>query len=253
MPVGMRAPIPDIREEAERLVTVGRDSDIPLRLLGGLAIELSRPPAQKPLFERVYKDIDLIIRPKDARETRELLSQEGYTPDQEFNALHGRHRLLFYDDANTRQVDVFVGKFAMCHTVPVRGPGIGPESTIPLAELLLTKLQIIELNAKDQSDILNLLFCHELSDHDDGTVNVRYVADVCALDWGLWRTCKLNVDRSGEAIAAADLNDAARGTLTRRLNGLWERIQATPKSTKWRLRDRVGDRVRWYEEPDDIG
>lgn len=253
MSVGTRKPIINIREEADRLVTIGRESNIPVRLLGGLAIELCRPPAQKPLFDRAYKDIDLMVGPKDGRQIRDLLSDEGYSPDQEFNALHGRDRLLFHDDANSRQLDVFVGKFAMCHTIPVRAPGVGPQNTIPLAELLLTKLQIIELNAKDQSDILNILFCHELSDHDDdGAINVDYVAGVCAIDWGLWRTCKLNVDRSGEAVAAADLTDEVRHTLMRRLNGLWAGIDAAPKSRKWRLRDRVGDRVKWYEEPDDV-
>jgi hypothetical protein len=253
MPMETRKPIADIREEAQRLVTVGRQDDIPVRLLGGLAIELSRPAAQRPLFERVYNDIDVMIGPKDGRRIRELLSDEGYTPDQEFNALHGRNRLLFHDNLNERQIDVFVGKFSMCHTVPVRAPAVGPDGTIPLAELLLTKLQIVELNAKDQSDILNLLFCHELTDHDDRTINVEYVASVCAIDWGLWRTCKLNVGRSGEAAAAADLSGDVRDTLTQRLDLLWDRIQAAPKSTKWRLRDRVGDRVRWYEEPDDLG
>jgi hypothetical protein len=42
------------------------------------------------------------------------------------------------------------------------------------------------------------------------------------------------------------LADARRG-----LKALRDQVDAEPKSTRWRIRARVGDRVRWCEEPDE--
>jgi hypothetical protein len=44
----------------------------------------------------------------------------------------------------------------------------------------------------------------------------------------------------------------ASETIEQRLDQLWERIEAQPKSVKWRLRARVGDRISWYELPEEV-
>jgi hypothetical protein len=181
-----------------------------------------------------------------------LLADEGYRPDEAVNALNGRRRLLFYDDGNGRKVDVFVGTFEMCHAIPVSERLDAHPDTIPLAELVLTKLQIVELNEKDLRDLIALLASQPVGNGDDG-INVARIADLLADDWGLWRTSRENVDRvrgglGGYALSAADAQRVVEACDT-----LWAAIEARPKTLRWRMRARVGERRRWFEQPEELG
>jgi len=149
-------------------------------------------------------------------------------------------------------VDVFVGSFRMCHAIPFGDRLKKGEPTVPLAELLLTKLQIIELNEKDVRDTVLLLYGHEIADHDDDAVNGARIAELCAADWGLWRTITHNLKRCAELLGEYDLPDEDRDRVDRRLKQLIERIEAAPKSRGWKMRARIGDRKRWYELPEEV-
>jgi hypothetical protein len=185
------------------------------------------------------------------RATTEVLTSAGYEPDVHFNAFHGAHRLVFYDVANHRKLDVFMGDFSMCHVIPIADRLELEPLTVPLAELVLTKLQIVELNERDQRDIYNLVYHHELREGDSSGIEADYIASLCARDWGLWRTTRATVERCLGNMASYDLEPEASARIAERLKALWKRIEEAPKSTKWRLRSRVGDRVRWYEEPEE--
>jgi hypothetical protein len=167
--------------------------------------------------------------------------------------MNAGRRGLFRDLENGRQLDLFIGSFAMCHRLPIAERLHVDEATVPLAELLLTKLQIVELNEKDLRDILSLLVDHEVGNHDEDTVNGEYVAKLCAEDWGLWRTCTLNIQKASTGIEGFALSGEERAVLARRLDALSGQIEQMPKSRRWKLRDRIGDRVRWYEEPEEVG
>ena len=246
------APRVDIIEEAGRLLEAAAADGVPLRLIGGLAVRLHAPGGLHPAVARSYKDIDFVTVRGKSRQATELIGGRGYVANDEFNAVNGHRRLLFYDLANGRQVDVFVGSFEMCHVIPVAKRLALDPMTVPLAELLLTKLQVVALNEKDQRDILALLHHHEVGDADGEIINGSYIGSLCAADWGLWRTCKLNLQRSAEALATYGFSDEERTQITRRIERLWDMIEATPKSVKWKLRDRVGDRKQWYEEPEEV-
>jgi len=150
-------------------------------------------------------------------------------------------------------VDVFVGRFEMCHTWPLERRLAVTERTIPLADLLLTKLQIFAVNEKDQRDIVNLAHGHKLSDDDRSGINVAYIAERCAGDWGLWRTGTANLERARAALPRFELSQPDEALVTSRLDDIRKRIDAEPKTTKWKLRARVGERVQWYEEPEEVG
>jgi len=217
---------------------------VPLRLLGGVAVRLR---CTGP--DREFKDLDFVTSKKGSGDAQDLLRRLGYEPHVGFNAMNARERLLFFDDAHGRQVDVFVGSFRMCHEIPLEARLEVDAQTVPLAELLLTKLQIIELNEKDVRDAVVLLDEHEATDDDSG-VNAAQVARLCAADWGLWRTITANLDAVASHI---DRYDVDRERVSARLARLQERIEAAPKSRSWRLRARVGDRKRWYELPEEVG
>jgi hypothetical protein len=245
------APLADIVAEAERLLAAARSSNVPIRLIGGLAVYFHTQEIPEPLA-RSYGDIDVATTKGAGRGASELLSSLGYEPSREFNALHGSRRMLFNDPQNERKLDVFVDTFELCHTIPITGRLALDEHTIPLAELLLTKLQVVELTDKDLLDIVTLLYQHDVGPHDDDVINSDFIAGLTADDWGLWRTVRLNVERVGDRVGALPLDAAARARVIARANALWERVEQEPKSRKWRLRDRVGDRKRWYELPDEV-
>jgi hypothetical protein len=245
------APLADLVEEARRVLTLANDRSLPVRVIGGLAIRLHLDD-RHPSLQREIKDLDLVTTRPRARDVLGFFADIGYAPDLSFNTLNSGRRGLFYDLRHERQLDLFVGSFRMCHEIPIADRlDLDPE-TIPLAELLLTKLQIVHLNRKDLSDILALVLEHDIAETDGETINAGLVAKLCADDWGLWRTCKLTLERVREGIGAFDLSTSERELLSSRLTRLWERIELEPKSRRWRLRDRVGDRVRWYEEPEEV-
>ncbi len=245
-------PLPEIIHEARRTIDAARAQDVPIRLIGGLAVRLRADDRFHPELARPYKDIDIVTTKRGGKATIGLLESLGYIPDREFNALHGATRLLFFDLANQRQLDVFVGAFEMCHSIPMTDRILREDMTVPLAELVLTKLQVVKINEKDLRDIVALLLHHEVSDEDGPTINAAYMAELCGGDWGLWRTCKMNIARAREGVAVYGLDEHERATVLDRADAIWARIDASPKSTKWKLRDKIGDRKRWYLDPEEV-
>jgi hypothetical protein len=248
----MTAILTDIVDEAHRVLGAAGRDETTLALLGGLAVRLHASEIP-PSLDRQYKDIDFAVPKGHGRLAADLLDSLGYDPAKEFNALNGRERLLFHDPEHGRQVDVFVGSFRMCHEISFDGRLSPEEPTVPLAELVLTKLQIVELNEKDVRDTILLFYGHEVSDHDDEAINGQRIAELCAGDWGLWRTLTHNLVRCRDHIGeyALPAEDAQR--VSDRLSDLLARIEAYPKTRGWKLRAKVGERKRWYELPDEVG
>jgi hypothetical protein len=180
---------------------------------------------------------------------QKLFETLGYQGDLRFNTLNGHQRLLYLDTENGRQVDIFVDVMRMCHVIDLRDrlSGAGP-SLLP-ADLLLSKMQIYEINQKDLVDIVALLIDHDVADHDNDAINASYLAKLTSEDWGLYRTLQLNQERARGMVK--DL-DVPHDTVLKRLDALWDRIASAPKSLKWRVRARIGDRMSWYELPEEV-
>ena len=252
--VRSEGPLADPVAEAQRLIEIATQRGVVLRVLGGVAVRLQAPDGQ-PRLARQVKDIDLAAPKGTHKAAIKVAIEAGYVADEMFNALRGSRRLLFGDPNNGRHLDIFVGEFSMCHDLPLMARLNREPLTIPREELLLSKLQIIELTDNDQSDIYNLLFHNEVVSDGNASgapvLDASFIAVLCASDWGLGRTCKLNLERSLANLAKSALDPDEQATVTARLNELRDRIDAEPKSMKWRMRDRVGDRVRWYNEPEE--
>ena len=241
----------DIVAEGERLLGIASQEGVPMRLLGGVAVRMKAPECP-PSLAREYKDIDFAVTKKASGSADKLLKNAGYEPHVAFNAMHARERGLYYDDANGRQVDLFIHAFRMCHEIPL-GDRLEVESeTVPLAELMLTKLQIIELNEKDIRDTVLLFHGHPIGDDDGGAINGAHIAGLCADDWGLWRTITANLERCRGHVGDYELPAGDRERIESRFDELLQRIEAEPKSRGWRRRAKVGERKRWYELPEEV-
>jgi hypothetical protein len=246
------ATLADPIAEARRLLALASAREVEVRVLGGVAIALAVAP-DEPLLPRPYQDIDLITARGNQGAVADLLGDAGYTGDEEFNSFNSHRRLLYFDQAHQRQVDVFVGAFSMCHEIHLEGRLLAAEETLPVPELLLTKLQIVKLNSKDLRDILSLLDHGALADEEAAEVlGFSRVGEHCAADWGLWRTATMNLERAAAALDDFDLSPEARQRLQARIDLLAGAVEAAPKTRRWKLRARIGDRVRWYEDPEDV-
>jgi len=235
--------------EARQLIRLATEQGLVMRALGGVAVFLQSADGQ-PRLVRSVKDIDLAVAKGSGKAASRLLAQAGYVADEMFNALRGSRRLLYHDPRNARHVDVFVGEFAMCHELPLTARLGRDPLTVPREELLLSKLQVVELTENDQADIYNLLYHHDVGEGESAGICSPFIAALCARDWGLWRTCQLNIGRSLGNLDSSALDPAERKVVTGRLESLRGRIDAEPKSRRWRIRNQVGDKVRWYAEPE---
>lgn len=174
----------------------------------------------------------------------------GYVPDREFNTLHGHRRLFFWDEANRRQVDVFVDEAHLCHRVDLRGRIDVCPLTLSPTDLTVLKLQIVETNEKDYLDICALFADHELGD-EEGGIDTGYIAALTASNWGLWRTLGMVAERSERFALELPGFDRAEAA-AERLRRLRAALDNVPKTRSWKLRARVGDRKRWYELPEEV-
>ncbi len=235
--------------EARQLIRLATEQGLVMRALGGVAVFLQSADGQ-PRLSRSVKDIDLAVAKGSGKAASRLLAQAGYIADEMFNALRGSRRLLYHDPRNARHVDVFVGEFSMCHELPLTARLGRDPLTVPREELLLSKLQVVELTENDQADIYNLLYHHDVGEEESAGISSPFIAALCARDWGLWRTCQLNIGRSLGNLDSSALDPAEQKVVTGRLESLRGRIDAEPKSRRWRIRNQVGDKVRWYAEPE---
>ena len=225
---------------------------VTLRVVGGVAVALHTQGEVHPALRRPYRDIDLVTRRKGDREALKVLIDAGYESNERFNSMVGAHnRLVVYDNPNQRQLDVFVGEFRMCHWCrSIASDADSP--TVPLAELLVTKLQIVKMNEKDSRTS-----SRSCSSTPSARATTRRSTPVASPSCR-GRLGALAHDegaRSSTYVRARPLalEDAERDLVRQRLDQLWERVEGEPKSMRFKARARVGDRTRWYEEPDEVG
>ncbi len=254
--------------ESLRLVDVAAERGLLVRLMGGMAIRAHAPdwPART---RRVEVDLDFATRSRDRGAFYELLAAEGYTPDKRHNALFGGKQAYFVDVPRNRPVDVLVDSLEMCHRFEFGDRLAMSSPTLPLAELLLSKLQVVKINRKDVLDALVLLAEHPLGQNDGaldsryglGAINVPRILSFTSNDWGWWRTVTGNLDTLDQYLAVEltpedlDLNNG-RDVLFEPAGQIAElrtAIETAPKSTRWKLRARVGERSSWYNEPEEMG
>ncbi len=236
-------------EEAERISAAASAGKVPAKLVGGAAVNLHCSSARQAPLKRKYGDLDFVASSKQRQAVQKLFESLGYQGDRRFNTLNGDQRLLYLDGVNGRQIDVFIDRMKMCHVIELANR-LGHEGpTLTPADLLISKLQVYEVNMKDLVDTTALLLDHPIADHDDDAINAAYLARLTSEDWGLHRTLQLNSGRVREAVRELDVD---ADLVNQRLDELWTRIDAQPKSLRWKLRARVGDRVSWYELPEEV-
>lgn len=241
----------EILNEMRRLVEAGNARNIQIRAIGGLAVQ-AHNKTNHPLFARECADLDFVVAKKQRREFEAFMPEAGYSPDKRFNILNGATRQIYLHEGNGMKVDIFIGDFEMCHKIPLEDRLTAHPLTIPLAELLLSKAQIVQLNRKDLLDIVSILLNNETG-YDDGHINLSVLAQLCGQDWGLCKTTSINLERVEQFLGEEKLlSQEERETVSRRVRDILRTFEEMPKSLAWQLRDRVGTRVKWYLEVEEV-
>jgi hypothetical protein len=232
----------DPRQEATELIQAATDAGVTLRVTGGVAVALLCPSARREPLARSVKDLDLVGRSKERKAIEGFMTGRGYEAEPRFNLLQGDTQLMFGDPVNVRQVDVFLEQLNMCHELRFADRLDRHALTLDPADLLLSKLQIVQATDKDLRDIAAILLDAELDE--------ERIIDLLGSDWGWWRTAQGTLDSTQAFVAELAALDERQEILAR-IEALRERIDAAPKSMRWRARARIGDRKRWYELPED--
>lgn len=230
-------------EASKQIIDLAESRGVRVRLLGGVAFKAVCPSAMDPRYARENKDIDLIGRREDAKKVVKLMEDLGYKPREVFNKLNMGQRLIYYDMANRRRIDIFFDEFQMCHRFNFRNSLLPGMYTLPLTELLMTKLQVVEMTDKEHRDLLALFHDHEVT-LGGGGIDGAKIAALCAKDWGLYATFTRSLESLRKIATPVELG---------RIDKLRGLIEIEPKTMSWRLRARIGEKARWYELPESDG
>ncbi len=244
--------------EAGELMRIAADRSLTLRLTGSIAVR-AHSPAQAHLLaalgRRPYRDIDLMAYTKQKREIAELFETRGYVLDADIRLAQewGVKRFVYEHPESHVKVDVFFDELVMAHTVEFAGRLELDAPTITVTDLLLTKLQIHEFTANDLIDSIVLLAEHEVGAAGRDTIDRDYIADTMRKDWGFYYTTQANLRKIGDSLTDYPALPAEVAAVVRdRAAGLSDAIERAPKTQRWKLRARVGDRVKWYEHVEDV-
>jgi len=266
-PLGAPEPVPpevvgptlrDPLAEALRLIGLADKDGLQVRLMGGLSFH-ARVPEWTARVERERRDIDLVTLSPHRKAFSGLMEASGYAADRQYNALYGHKQMYFMDPARGRPVDVIVDRLEMCHTFEFRDRLAIDRPTVPLAEMLLSKLQIAHINRKDILDLLALLSHYPLGPHDDGTVSLTRITGLTSTDWGWWRTVTGNLDKLRLFLATElqpgelEFSRPPQFNVEAQVVELRTAIDDASKTRRWKLRAQVGERLQWFQEPEEVG
>jgi hypothetical protein len=247
--VSQTEPLSDPVEESERVVEAADERGLTVRLIGGTAIYQHAETAREPPFKRDYRDVDFVATREEEDEVIELMLDLGYEANERFNTMR-RFRLEFMDPVNERKADYIIDRFDFCHSWDLRDRIDRDHPTIPIEDLLLSKLQIVEVSDRDVRDIVAMFADHPVErDDDTESIDPDYVAELCSGDWGLCKTVTMSLDRVDEYVRNNELPLEER-RIASRVEELQGAIDDQPKTVRWKLRSLIGERKQWYKRPE---
>ena len=242
-------------KELKAIIKVSDDTNILLRVIGSLAFQLHCPQFGylQAAMGRAYTDIDFAAYSRQNKQITEMMTRMEYVENREVYIASEGERAIFDKPGTGLHVDIFYEKLDFCHAIYWKDRLEVDSPTIPLTELLLEKMQIVQINEKDIIDTIMLLLEHTLGDTDKETINIKLAAQLCANEWGLWRTATMNLEKVKQLAGHyTQLTPEQKSKVVSQVDEIIARLNSEPKPLAWRIRDRVGDRVKWYKDVDEV-
>ena len=251
--VGARAKV--LLAEGERIITEAKKRDLHLRLLGAISFQLHCPKFKyiATKYRGIMTDIDFAGYGSENNKVTILMRDLGYADEPMVTWLFGDRRTIWDNKLNGIHVDIFLDKLEMNHTIPFNGRLDIEPLTISLADMLLEKMQIVQINEKDIVDTIMLLREHDIGDPASETVDAKYIARTLANEWGFYYTFTTNLNKVLARLSAyQELTDEDRKVVSGRIEKLQKIIEGQPKNMSWKLRARVGPKSKWYRDVEEV-
>ncbi len=241
--------------ELKTILKASENAGIIMRVIGSLAFQMHCPQFGylQAAMGRAYTDIDFGAYSRQSKQIAEMMTGLGYVENREVFIASEGERAIFDKPGTGLHVDVFYEKLDFCHTIYWKDRLEVDSPTIPLTELLLEKMQIVQINEKDIIDTIMLLLEHPLGDTDTETINIKLAAQLCANEWGLWRTTTMNLNKVKQLAGHyTQLTSEQQSKVKSQVDAILARLESEPKPLAWKIRNRVGDRVKWYKDVDEV-
>jgi hypothetical protein len=238
-------------DEAKTIITDLGQRKIPIRIIGALAF-YHQCPSHRDLYDRMARiptDIDFIAYSKNRGDLTKYLEARSYEGLHRLNVLYGMRRQIFKHKETGLYIDIFYDVLDMCHKVEFRNRlGFDP-ITVSLTDLVLEKMQIVQINEKDIKDSILLFLEHDLSEKEETRINAGYIADVLSKDWGYYYTVTINLKKIKDLLVQYDwIPPDGKNLVMDRIDRLLQHIEDKPKSSKWKMRAKVGTKRQWYQD-----
>jgi hypothetical protein len=239
----------------DEIVAAAEGNGATIRVIGSLAFRKKCPDYKHIEYDagRYLTDIDFVAYSKDIAGVQDMFTDLGWQENMNVLRLFGDKRRIFHHPTISLHSDVFLDKLRFCHEIDFRGRLNLDRPTVPVVDLLLEKLQIVEINRKDLVDIMVLLCQYGVAESGDmaEAIDGSRVARICSRDWGWWRTATMNLAKA-RGFADGFLANADARRVRAGLDAILGLVAGKPKSLSWKIRAIVGDRLRWYREVEEV-
>ena len=244
-------------EEGRFLIEEAQKHGIIMRVMGPIALHYHFPDyvdlylSMERLGERVFTDIDYAAYSKHRSKLVPFFESHGYELEKRAAMISGGTRLIFFSN-RVPMIDVFFDKLDYNHPIDYRGRLEIHPYCVSLADLMLQKLQIVQINDKDLKDAMLLLLAAPIGDKDNNAINVKYIAKLFSEDWGFYHTGETNLNKIKEStLGVRALSENQRHIIAEKVDAFLQVIEAAPKSGKWKSRAKTGTGKLWYKEVSD--
>jgi len=246
----------ELMKEALSIVEEAKKNKVTLRMLGAIAF---RTHCHKHEFlydalAREISDIDFVGHAEDIEKIEKILKDFNYeSPKGMLGGLTHPDRLIFYNPSRKITVDVFLDQLSMCHIIDFKSRLEVDYPTIPLAELLLEKMQIVKINEKDLKDTVILFLEHDLGSGDNEVINEKLISSLLSDDWGFYYTVTTNLKKVINYLSTTKIiTEPQKELIEYRIGRLVQAIESHPKSFKWKMRARLGNKKKWYADVEEV-
>ena len=258
--VGSSIPSGYFVDEARRLAEKANEVGIIMRILGALAVRIQSPEftALHQSLGRLsgdteFTDIDVMTYGEFQDELEPFFKSVGFNPEPRVRRTPSiwAYRQMYLEPKGQFHVDVFFDKLEMSHTIDFRGRLEVDYPTISLADILLEKMQIHHINEKDVKDSIVLIRAHDLGETDKESINQAYIAKLLSADWGFYHTVANNLTKTKLLLQDYNIPQADREDVISKIDRLLTRIENEPKTSKFKMRARIGEKKKWYNDVDE--
>ena len=248
----------EILDYGLRFIDKAEAQGVPVRLLGAVAIR-QHCTQYRDLFERADRpitDLDIVTYSRQMKPLKRLIREEGLVGDEQINSIYGERRQIYAVPAIAGlKIDIFFDRLEFCHTVPFQGRLELDYPTITMTDVLLEKMQIVQINAKDLKDTIILLLEHGISQgFEKESIDIQYLKTLLCSDWGFYYTMTQNLGKTIEFMREQTFVDSEEALVVEdRVSRLLRELESAPKSLEWKVRAKVGPSVKWYRDVEEAG